>query len=149
MARDMTEHEFSSPIHMARIRFPWILSRFLSGVIAVILILTLGADLPIFISWGAFIPLILGMVSGLGSQSSTIVSERLTLRSDTNPHVGAIVLQEIVTGALLGLTYSLITLCVLPTHIGIKIPNSSNAERAERRLTLTNINSSWLELKQK
>lgn len=115
----MTEVETSSPIRLSWIRFPWLLIRFTVSMIAAFFLMTILGTSPLNLSMFAFLPLLMSMLGGIGNQSSTIVAERLTPRSEEYPKIGLIVSEEFFTGLLLSTSYSIITLGCLVAFVGL------------------------------
>ncbi len=113
---NLKEHEMTSPLRMAGVRMKWLFLRFAGSACAgVILFFALTSfNFSVDQAWiGALFPLFLGLISGLGSQSSTIVAEQLNLRSDYTVRFFSMLGTECLIGLILGLSIGMIPVAIL------------------------------------
>lgn len=113
---NLSEHEMTSPLRMAGVRMKWLFLRVAGAACAgIILFYALEAfHAPPEMTWiGAVFPLFLGLISGIGSQSSTIVAEQLNLRSDFPVRFSLMLGTETLIGLILGLSISLLPVLIL------------------------------------
>ena len=97
-----------SPVMSARLRMPWLLASFFGGIGSLLIIRVFEATLLEVAALAAFIPITLGMGGNVGTQAATIVTRGLALGRVNTSQFVAVVMREVTTGSLLGLTYGLI-----------------------------------------
>ena len=97
-----------SPLENAQSRAPWILASLIGGVCAAAIISYFNNLLEQIIILAAFIPVIIGIVGNVGTQSSTIVVRGLATGRVDVANTIPLILKEVVVGSLLGATYGLI-----------------------------------------
>ncbi|MBN1878766.1 magnesium transporter [bacterium] len=113
---NLSEHEMTSPLRMAGVRIKWLLLR-VAGATCAGMILYFAMKTFGFSSTQAWIislfPLFLGLISGIGSQSSMIVAEQLNLRSDFTAKFLPLLGTESLIGLILGLCISVLPVAIL------------------------------------
>ncbi|HMO14024.1 MAG TPA: CBS domain-containing protein [Pirellulaceae bacterium] len=130
-----------------RTRFPWLLTNIAGGLLAAFLSGLFQVELEKAVALALFIPIVLALAESVSIQSVSLALQILHSTRPTWPSIFAKMRQEIVTGALLGLTCALlvatvailwlrdmnVTLCLLggiaggvicAAMIGTAIPNT-------------------------
>lgn len=100
-----------SPLVIARLRLPWLAITMLGGLSCSFLIRKGQLVLPeeqIFAIIAPFMPVLMGLGGNTGTQSATIVTRGLALRSFGFHDMGRVLWREVRTGVLLGLAFGLV-----------------------------------------
>lgn len=112
----LSEHDMTSPVRMAGVRMQWLLLRFAGAAVGAAILLSFLITMGVTGSraWAAGLLIVfISLLSGVGTQSSTIVAEHLTLRSEQGSGFGKMVINELLIGAIIGLVLSAVTGCIL------------------------------------
>ncbi|HPQ40441.1 MAG TPA: magnesium transporter [bacterium] len=112
----LSEHDMTSPVRMAGVRMKWLLLRFAGALAGAALLLFFLSRLGVsgHLAWAAALLLVfISLLSGVGTQSSTIVAEHLTLRSDQIYGFGKMVATESLIGFVIGIVLSAVTGAIL------------------------------------
>lgn len=107
-----SEHEMKSPLKMAGVRIRWLSLRLLGALLCGTLIFAIGnwqhLNQTLLVLLSLF-PAFISIISGIGTQSSTIIVEQLALRSDQNVAFWSLVRTELLIGLLAGLLFGTFT----------------------------------------
>ncbi len=86
-----------------RARAPWLSVSWIGGLIAVLILYYLSADLTQWILLAAFLPIIMGMAGNVGTQSATITVRGLATGEIQLKEIWRLLLRELGVGAFLGI----------------------------------------------
>jgi len=94
-----------SSLEASRIRFPWLFTTWLGGLVAAVVIGLFSEIVSQYVLLAAFIPVIAGMGGNIGTQSSTIITRGLATGRVNHEHILPVVFKEVRIGFMLGLVY--------------------------------------------
>ncbi|MEO5378034.1 MAG: magnesium transporter [Magnetococcus sp. DMHC-6] len=106
------ETDSQTPLQTFRIRLPWLMTTFLGGVSASMVIHWFDTSFSHLLFITAFLPLILGMADNFGSVVATVASRNLTSSVANLQRFSQIFLRELQASLLLGLFYGLLSISV-------------------------------------
>jgi magnesium transporter len=92
----------------SKIRFPWLFTTWVGGLIAAIVIGFFQDIISQFVLLASFLPIIAGMGGNVGTQSSTIITRGIATGRVNPERYWHIVFNELKIGLFLGLTYGLL-----------------------------------------
>ena len=94
-----------SSYEASKIRFPWLFTTWVGGLIAAYVIGLFSDIVSQYVLLAAFIPVIAGMGGNIGTQSSTIITRGLALGRIHNDHILPVIFKEVQVGLILGILY--------------------------------------------
>ena len=96
-----------SSFEASRIRFPWLFTTWVGGLIAALVIGYFSDIVSQYVLLAAFIPVIAGMGGNIGTQSSTIITRGLATGRLNHDQILPIIFKEVRVGLILGISYGL------------------------------------------
>ena len=97
-----------SSFEASKIRFPWLFTTWVGGLIAAMVIGLFSDLMSQYVLLVAFIPVIAGMGGNIGTQSSTISTRGLATGRINPDRVASIIFKEVRIGLILGFSYGLL-----------------------------------------
>jgi len=97
-----------SPLHVARVRLPWLITCLIGGMAAATILRTLRSTLDANLALVFFVPIITGMGGNVGIQSSTIVVRGLATGRVHATGLVRVLLREVRVGAIMGVACGIV-----------------------------------------
>jgi len=110
---NLSEDDMTSPLGMAGVRMQWLFFRFAGSVGAGAIIYYLLNHFGYQFAWiAASFPVFISLLSGIGTQSSVIVAEQLTFRSEQSNKFLSVAGREIIIGIIMGVLFSMMPVLI-------------------------------------